>query len=106
MKNIDRFINIKLLLLIMSERKEAWMRILIGIISGIVLKVWSLLIIVFGVINWFYVLFTKKRFQELAEMSEIWNTQTYVYLRYMTFMTNERPFPFRNATESYSKFKK
>lgn len=42
----------------------------------------------------------------IYEISEIWNTQIYIFLRYMTFVTNERPFPFTGLTKNLSKFKK
>lgn len=44
-----------------SERKEAWFRIIVGIISGIVLSLWKCLIGILTVINWFIVIFTGKR---------------------------------------------
>ncbi|MDP2628761.1 MAG: DUF4389 domain-containing protein [Nanoarchaeota archaeon] len=90
----------------MSERTEAWMRIVVGIVSGIVFGVWRYFIIVLAVINFIYAIFSGKRLKELAEMSEIWNTQFYVFQRYMIFVTNERPFPFRSLTKNMSKFGK
>lgn len=90
----------------MSERTEVWMRILIAIVTGIILGVWRYLIFVLAIINWFYTLFAGKRLRELANLSEIWNTQTYVYLRYLTFVTNDRPFPFKKLTKNLSSFKK
>ena len=90
----------------MSERKEALMRIVVGIISGIILTLWKGLIQFLGVVHWFMVMFSGKRNKDLAEFSEIWNTQIYVFLRYMTFVTNERPFPFESLTKKTSKFKK
>jgi len=88
----------------MSERVEALMRIVIGIISGIILGVWKILIQVFGIINFFWVLFSGKRNRDLAEFSEIWNSQVYVFLRYMTFVSNERPFPFEPLSKKISKY--
>jgi len=79
-------------------------RIVVGLISGIVLCVWRYLIFVFAVINWIYTLFAGKRLKELAEMSEVWNTQLYIFLEYMTFVTNSRPFPFTKLEKSLSKF--
>jgi hypothetical protein len=90
----------------MTERTEVWMRIVVAIVSGIVLDVWGYFIFILALINWFYTLFAGKRLRELAEMSEIWNTQKYVYNRYLTFVTNERPFPFKSLTKNISKFKK
>ncbi len=90
----------------MTERAEVWMRIVVVIVSGIVLSVWEYFVCVLAVINWFYTLFAGKRLKELAELSEIWNTQKYTFNRYLTFVTNERPFPFKPLTKSISKFKK
>lgn len=89
----------------MGERTEILLRIPIAIVSGIVLAVWRYFILIIGIINWIYTLFSGKRMKELAEISEIWNTQIYTFLRYMTLVTNERPFPFRKLTKSISKFK-
>ena len=87
-----------------SERKEAWMRILVGIVSGIILAAWSILIKLFVIINWVVVVFAGKRVRELASLAEIWNTQIYDFLRYMTLVSNKRPFPFNSIKESISKF--
>ena len=73
---------------------------------GIVLGVWRWFIFVIGAVNWIITLITGKRNKEIAEMCEIWNTQMYIFLRYLTLVTNERPFPFRDLTKSFSKFSK
>lgn len=86
-----------------KERKEALMRIVVGIVSGIILEVWGYLIGLFFVINFIYTLITGKRMKDLAKMSETWNTQMYVFLRYLTFVTNQRPFPFESLTKEFSK---
>ena len=78
----------------MSERSEALMRIVVGIITGIILGIWKLLIKLIAVIHFFYALFTNKRSKDLGEFAEYWNIQIYKYVRYMTFVTNHRPFPF------------
>ena len=90
----------------MTERTEVLMRIVVGVVTGIILSVWRLLIYVFVLINVVYTLFSGKRHKEIAEMSEIWNTQVYIFIRYMTFVTNQRPFPFENMTKNLSKFNK
>ena len=78
----------------MSERTEALMRIVVGIVSGIILGLWKLLIEILAIFHWFYVLFAGKRNRSLAEFSNLWTTQAYRFIRYMTFTTNSRPFPF------------
>ena len=87
-----------------SERVEALVRIVVGIVSGIILEIWKVLIQILGVVHWFIAIITGKRNEGIAEFSEIWNTQIYVYLRYMTFVNNERPFPFSAMSKNMSKF--
>jgi hypothetical protein len=82
------------------------MRIVVGIVSGIILGFWKVLIQILGIMHWIIVIITKKRNKDIAEFSEIWNTQIYIFLRYMTFVTNERPFPFESLTKNMGKFKK
>ena len=90
----------------MGERSEIFMRIVVAIVSGIILSVWKVFIQVIGLVNWIITLITGKRNKEIANMSEIWNTQVYIFLRYMTLVTNDRPFPFESLTKNFSKFKK
>jgi len=89
-----------------GEQKEALMRIVVLIVSGIILGAWQYFISILMVINFFYTLFSKKRMKELAEMSEIWNTQHYIFNKYMIFESNFRPFPFTKLQKSISKFEK
>ena len=87
----------------LSERKEAWFRIIVAIVSGIILKIWAVLVLILAIVNWFIVLFGAKRNRELAMFSEYWNTEFYKFARYLTFVSNKRPFPF-SSLERMSKF--
>ncbi|MEK6947484.1 MAG: DUF4389 domain-containing protein [Nanoarchaeota archaeon] len=78
----------------MSERKEAWMRIIVGIVSGIILSLWKTLVMALTIFHWIYVMFSGKRSGGIAEFCNLWTTQAYRFVRYMTFSTNSRPFPF------------
>ena len=89
----------------MSERGEAWMRIIVGIVSGIILNIWKALIVILAVVNWLVVVFSGKRDKGLADFCEYWNSETYRFIRYMTFTTNEKPFPF-NPLVKLGKFVK
>ena len=80
----------------MSERIEILWRILIGIVSGIILHLWKIVICIVAVVHLIYVLITGKRNKEMAQFCNRWNTQAYKYIRYMTFAANERLFPFTN----------
>ena len=79
---------------LMSERKEAFMRIIVGIISGIILGLWKTLICIVTVFHWVYVIFKNKRNKGIANFCNLWIAQAYGFIRYMTFTTNSRPFPF------------
>jgi hypothetical protein len=86
-----------------KERVEALMRIPVGVVSGIIIYVWAYLIGVFFIINFVYKLISGKRIDELSTMSETWNTQNYHFMRYMTFCSNERPFPFEELKKDMNK---
>jgi len=90
----------------MTNRSEAFVRIFVGIISGIILSIWKVVIQVFVVLNWIITVISGKRNRDLARLCEIWNTQVYTFLRYMTFVSNERPFPFNGLQKSISKYSK
>ncbi len=77
-----------------SERKEGWFRIVVAFVSGIILAVWSKLIGLISVVSWLIAVCSGKRNKSLAEFCEPWNTESYKFMRYMTFMSNKRPFPF------------
>lgn len=87
-----------------SQKKETLMRIPVLIVSGIILGIWRWLIVAFGIVNFFYSLVQNKRHKEIAELSEIWNTQWYKFQKYMIFMSNTRPFPFTSLAKEMSKF--
>lgn len=89
----------------LTERKEAWFRIIVLIISGIILSIWKFLVKILAVVNWFITIFSGKRNRELAAFCEYWNTEIYKFVRYVTFVSNKRPFPFSNM-ERISEFEK
>ena len=89
----------------LSERKEAWFRIIVAIASGIILYIWGWLIAVLAIASWIVAIISGKRNKELAEFSEYWNTECYRFMRYLTFVSNERPFPF-SSMDRMSKFTK
>jgi hypothetical protein len=86
-----------------SERKEGWFRIIVLVISGIILHAWAGLICILLVLNWLVTIFSGKRNQGIAEFCEYFNTEAYKFMRYITFVSNKRPFPF-SSLEKMSKF--
>ena len=89
----------------LTERQESWFRIIVLIVSGILLSVWKILIQLLAIINWFVTIFTGERNKDMADLCEYWNTETYKYIRYLTLVSNKRPFPFSNV-ERMSKFER
>lgn len=79
------------------------MRIPVGIVSGVIIYVWTYLIGIFFIVNFIYKIITGKRVKELSKMSEVWNTQNYYFMGYMTFCTDEKPFPFEELKKDISK---
>ena len=55
--------------LVMTERVEALMRIVVAIISGIILGIWKMLVQILAIVHWFIVIITAKRNKEIAEFS-------------------------------------
>tara|TARA_Y100000310_G_scaffold345657_1_gene467820 strand:+ start:6692 stop:6964 length:273 start_codon:yes stop_codon:yes gene_type:complete len=90
----------------MNERLEALLRILVLIVTGIILGLWRIIIKILVVVHFVYAIITNERSRDIAEFSEIWSSQVYTYLRYITFVSNERPFPFNPLAKNISKFKK
>jgi sorbitol-specific phosphotransferase system component IIC len=77
-----------------SERKEAWFRIVVMIITGVILGIWHTLIKLLIFVNFIITIFSGKRNKKLALFCEYWNTEAYKLLKYISFMSNKRPFPF------------
>ncbi len=77
-----------------NERLEAVFRIPIAIISGVIIGLWKMLIEFVVIAHWFVVVISGKRNTNLAGFANRWITEYYVFVRYLTFATNERPFPF------------
>ncbi len=88
-----------------KERKEAWMRILVAIVSGIILKLWGVAVFVVAIINWIVAVLSGKRNRGLANFCEPWNTEMYKYMKYLTAVSNKRPFPFSDV-ERISKYER
>ena len=81
----------------MSERGEAIVRIFVGIVSGIILGIWKIAVEILTIFHWIYVILTGERHEGIAKFSNKYCTQDYKFNRYITFATNERPFPFNES---------
>ena len=88
-----------------SEREEAIFKILVLVISGIILYFWSFVAYILIFINWLSTLINNKRDKEISEFIEYWSSSLYIFYRYLSGISNERPFPF-NEIKKISNFNK
>lgn len=77
-----------------KEQQEALFRILVLIICGIISYVWGMLAGVLIIFNIIYTLIFGYRNKAIAEFLEYWNSFIYSVSKYLSGMTNKRPFPF------------
>ena len=87
------------------DRGEVWMRIPVFIVSGIILNVWGFFILCFAIAQLILILLEGKRNKELLEMCNIYLIQIYVFIKYVVFLSEERPFPFGNLKKEIEKSK-
>lgn len=78
------------------ERKEVWMRIPIFIVSGIILHVWGFFIFIFALVQLIITLIEDKKNKEFLRMCDVYLVQLYTFVKYVTFLSDKRPFPFGN----------
>ena len=90
----------------MAERGEILMRVVVGIVSGIILGVWKAVVQIVAIINFFYSLIKGRRHKGMAMFCEIWNTQFYQFIKYMILLSNRRPFPFTQLERNMSTFER
>ena len=88
----------------MTDRKEILMRIVVAIVSGLILCVWFALIKLVIVINWIVSLIQGQRNRAMAEFCEIWNTQAYIFIKYLALLSDKRPFPFQPLQKNMTEF--
>ncbi len=77
-----------------GERREVWMRIPVFIVSGIILKVWGFFILCFAIAHLVFIIIEGKKNKELLAMCNVYLIQLYVFVKYVTFISDEKPFPF------------
>ncbi len=88
-----------------KNKGEVWMRIPVFIISGIILYVWGFFIFCFTIAQFVLILLKGKREKELLKMSNIYLVQLHIFIRYVTFLSDKRPFPFGELEKEIKKEK-
>lgn len=90
---------------ISPERKETWMRIPVAIVSGFILDVWGFFICIFALVQLILILVKEKKEKELLKMCHVYNVQLYIFMRYITFLSDKRPFPFADLEKEIEREK-
>lgn len=76
------------------NRRELWMRIPVFILSGVILYVWGFFVLIFSLAQLVLLLVEGKKEKEFTHISSIFSNQIYIFFKYITFLSDERPFPF------------
>jgi hypothetical protein len=76
------------------NRRELWMRIPVFILSGVILYVWGFFILIFSLAQLVLLLVEGKKEKEFVHISSVFSNQIYTFFKYITFLSDERPFPF------------
>jgi hypothetical protein len=79
-----------------AEQEEALLRIPIVIIGWVIMDLWAVLITAVGIIHLVYAVVTGKRHKEMAVFANYFVTYMFNFVRYATFTTNFRPFPWND----------
>jgi hypothetical protein len=76
------------------KRRSTWLRLLFMIVMWVLFQVAEFVAGVVIVIQFLWVLFTGKSNAGLVEFGQSLSTYAYQVLAYLTFNTEQRPFPF------------
>ena len=76
------------------ETRGVLMRIPIFIVSGFILNIWGFFICIFSLVQLILILVEKKSNKELLRMCNVYIIQLYIFAKYVTFLSDKRPFPF------------
>ncbi len=85
------------------EKREVWMRIPIFIVSGFILYVWGIFVTIFALVQFIIILTESKKNNELLKMCNVYLVQLYIFVKYVTFLSDKRPFPFGDLEKEIEK---
>jgi Domain of unknown function (DUF4389) len=83
-----------------TEKRETLLRIPIAIISGAILEVWGFFIFCFAIAQFALMLAEGKKNKEILKMCKVYLMQLYCFVKYITFISDDRPFPFGDLKKS------
>jgi hypothetical protein len=78
----------------MKSKRNIWMRIPVFILSGAILYVWGFFVLIFSLVQLVLMLTEKKKEKEILNISSMFSNQVYCFFKYISFISEEKPFPF------------
>ena len=85
------------------KSRTTWLRLLFMFIYGLIISLTGMVGTVIVVLGFFWVLFTGEVNRELRQIGQAIATYIFEMIRYMTFNTDDKPFPFGGAWPSAEK---
>ena len=82
------------------KSRSTWLRLLFMVVFFVLGELAGLVLFVVIVLGFFWVLFTGERNQQLQQVGQVIAGYIYEIIRYLTFNTDEKPFPFGNDLPS------
>ena len=82
------------------KSQTTWLRLLFMCIYGLICSLAGMVGTVIVVLGFFWVLFTGEVNRELRQIGQAIAAYMYEIIRYMTFNTNDKPFPFGGSWPS------
>ncbi|HLA74582.1 MAG TPA: DUF4389 domain-containing protein [Gammaproteobacteria bacterium] len=76
------------------KARSTWLRLFFMIVVVLLYGVSRIVVGAVVALQFFYVLFTGETNKRLEQLGQALATYTYQIIRYLTFITEERPFPF------------
>jgi hypothetical protein len=76
------------------KKRSTWLRLFFMLVMVVLYSVSRVVVSVVVLLQFFWVLFTAETNKPLEKLGQSLATYTYQIIRYLTFNTEERPFPF------------
>ena len=76
------------------KSSETWLRLVFMLVMILIYGISRIVVVAVMAIQFFYVLFTGQINEQLRQFGQSLAIYSYQIVRYLTFNTNERPFPF------------
>ncbi len=81
------------------NKRDVWMRIPIFIVSGAILNIWAFFVCIFALVQLVLILTNNKKEKEFSNISSMFSNQIYCFFKYISFISEEKPFPWRKIKE-------